>query len=235
MPETIEELKQKRADLRDAQDKLHEVHVPAGTARKMLHDLRIEVRERIDRITVRIQKRRARPNRIEPKVVLTRFSPNRSGRTSDITSIVIHSTESDNVESSSSDLAGVANWFANPSAQVSAHVIVDADGESARCVADADKAWHCVAFNSATLGVENIGHAAQSTWAEAEVKEAARWCARWHKLHGIPLERGVVSGSAITKPGILTHEQLGTAGGGHHDPGSSYPIGRLIEFAKELV
>jgi NAD kinase len=40
---------------------------------------------------------------------------------------------------------------------VSAHVCTDGDGNSARYVPDAAKAWHCAGFNSQSLGVEQIG------------------------------------------------------------------------------
>lgn len=130
-----DKLKEKRADLRDKLDKARK----RGKVGKA-HSLRT----RIQRITSRIRKLRRR-RKAHPRVVLTRISPNRSERTTGIQLIVLHSTESNNVESSDADLAGVAGWFANPASNVSSHVITDGDGHSARCVEDKDKAWHCFA------------------------------------------------------------------------------------------
>jgi hypothetical protein len=176
--------------------------------------------------------------RLRPKVVIQQNSPNQSERTPGIklAAIVIHSTESHN-RPGTSDLLGVAGWLCNPQAQASAHVIVDADGHTARIVPDHRKAWHCGSFNSATLGIEQIGFAAQGKdeWLEdgRELWETARHIARWSMKFNIPLRRGKVSGVNVTKSGILTHGDLGTAGGGHTDPGA-YPIVKVIERASEI-
>lgn len=180
--------------------------------------------------------------RLAPQIVVRTDSPNKSARTAGIKLelIVLHSTESSNVPNSATDLEGVAGWFANPSAQVSAHVITDADGHSARCVPDLLKAWHVAEFNSAALGIEQIGHAADLDWSkrDAQLDETARWIARWNQRHGIPIRRGAVSGASVQAAGVVTHAQLGAAGGGHTDPGTHYPVDEVIRraarFAKAL-
>lgn len=218
----MSDLKAKRADLRDELDKAR-----LRGARGRAHNLRTRIGRITSRIRKQIRRRKARPH-----VVLTRISPNRSVRGAKIELIVLHSTESANIESSSADLAGVAGWFANPSSQVSSHVITDADGDSARCVPDKDKAWHSSAYNSASLGIEQIGRASQSIWGSAELHETARWIARWSKEHGVPIRHGSVSGGRVTRSGVVTHADLGVPGGGHTDPGAAYPLGQVLELAK---
>lgn len=163
--------------------------------------------------------------RVAPKVVLRQPSPNISQRVSPISLIVIHDTEG-------GSLASVGSEFASSSSQVSAHVCTDAKGESARYVRDEDKAWQCVAYNSAALGIEQIGFAAQKDWPAAQVDETARWVARWSVKHGIPIRRAIVLNGRVLRSGVITHEQLGIAGGGHHDPGPAYPMGTLKKRAR---
>lgn len=222
----IENKRAKRADLRDELDKARR-RGEKGRA----HNLRT----RIDKLTVRIRKlvrRKKRRKNAKPSVVLTRISPNRSERTAPISLIVLHSTESPNIESSSADLAGVAGWFANPASQVSSHVITDADGHSARCVPDAEKAWHAAAYNSAALGIEQIGRASQSIWSSEELRETARWIAAWSKDYGVPIDEGRVSNGKVVRPGVVAHAMLGSGGGSHTDPGIAYPFGQVLDLAR---
>lgn len=174
--------------------------------------------------------------RLHPKVVIQRTSPNQSARSGPIQAIVLHSTESHN-RPGTSDLEGVSSWLCNPSAQASAHVVVDADGLSARLVGDDKKAWHCAAYNSATLGIEQVGFAAQgkAAWLRdgRELEETARWIAHFSKKHNIPIRPGKVGQGQVTRSGVLTHAQLGVEGGGHHDPGD-YPLRKVLRRAKSI-
>lgn len=176
--------------------------------------------------------------RVFPKVLVRERSPNQSLRTADISLIILHSTESHNVKGTS-DLKGVAGWFANPASQVSSHVIVDGDGHSARCVRDVAKAWTAGYFNSPSLNIEMIGHAADGAaeWRlerEAQLREVARWIAHWSYKWGIPIQRGEVDSSSgrITRPGIVYHRDLGSLGGGHTDPGQ-FAIRYTMRKARE--
>jgi N-acetyl-anhydromuramyl-L-alanine amidase AmpD len=167
-----------------------------------------------------------------PHVSVNRHSPNRSSRNGIRPSlIVIHSTESTNVPGDQ-DLANVADYLCRTSTQASSHVITDADGHSARLVLDGDKAWHCAGYNSQSLGIEQIGRAAQTAWSRDEIRETARWVARWNKLHGIPIRIGAVSGGKVTRSGVLRHMDLGSIGGGHNDPGSHYPLDAMLKLAR---
>jgi hypothetical protein len=171
--------------------------------------------------------------RIHPHVAVLRHSPNRSSRNGVRPRlIVLHSTEGHNQPGSTADLAGLAAFFANPAAQVSSHVATDSDGKSAVFVRAQDKAWHCAGYNSLALGIEQIGFAAQFTWASAELKESARWVAKWSKDWGIPITRGAVSGGGVARAGVVTHKDLGVIGGGHVDPGSGYDVDRVLHLAR---
>ena len=174
--------------------------------------------------------------RVRPNVVVTQISPNQSERSvATPTILVLHSTESHDVPGSVSDLRGLGDWFAQTAAQASSHVGVDDDGNSARFVRDAKKAWTCVSFNSVSLNIEQIGFASfgWTKWRKRwrQIRESARWIALWSEGYDIPIRRGAVSGSTVTRSGVLTHADLGEAGGGHHDPGP-YPMKRVLFLAR---
>lgn len=174
--------------------------------------------------------------RLRPRIVVRTASPNRSKRSADISLIVLHSTEGKNYPKSTADLKGLGAWFSNPAAQVSCHVATDGDGQSARYVADEDKAWHCAGYNSASLGIEQVGFAADSRTAwlarRPQLRETARWIASWSRTHKIPIRKGAVSNGVVTRSGVLRHSDLGPMGGGHHDPGSGYPFGLVLLTAR---
>lgn len=170
--------------------------------------------------------------RIHPKVVFSRDVRNQSGRGGQKPKlIVVHATESSN-RPGSSDLAAIGTWFDNPAAQASSHVCTDADGNSARYVRDENKAWHCAGFNSVSLGIEQVGRAAQTAWTRDELRETARWIAKWSLKYGIPIRKGAVKGASVTRSGVIRHSELGQVGGGHHDPGPGYPMHSVLALAR---
>jgi N-acetyl-anhydromuramyl-L-alanine amidase AmpD len=138
------------------------------------------------------------------------------------------------------DLRRLGNWFANPDSAVSSHVANDEQGHDARYVRDSRKAWTEVAFNSVGLSIEQIGTDEYSrgnwlTQRAAQLENTAEWIAHWHKKWGIPIARAKVSGSTVVRPGVATHAQLGSAGGGHDDPGPGYPFGHVLVLARSLA
>lgn len=175
--------------------------------------------------------------RLHPNVVDRRYSPCQSERDPvPLNLIVLHDTEGANIPNSVADLAGLGSWFGNLSTQASSHVATDGDGNSARFVSDRRKAWHCAGYNSASLGIEQVGFVSQarSTWLKnwRQLRETARWVAYWSHRYGIPIRRGGVSGGIVTRSGVLRHMDLGTIGGGHVDPGSNYPFNRVLWLAR---
>lgn len=169
--------------------------------------------------------------RIYPRVVIRRNVRNQSLRGTDRPDlIVVHTTESHN-RPGTSDLASIAAWFDNPVSQSSSHVVVDADGTSARLVADTRKAWTQAAFNPRALSIEQIGFASTTRlgWLRQrrELRETARWIAYWSRKHDIPIVR-----IRPHRSGVIGHQGLGQAGGGHHDPGPNYPWRYVLAKAR---
>jgi len=221
-------------DLQDVNETLRAKVAARAKARQLLDRLAKRIpslRKRRKELRKALEEAKA-SGRAKPNVVVDRNVANQSSRYGvKPRLIVLHSTESSEVKGSG-DLASIAAYFDNPAAQASSHVITDGDGNSARCVPDAAKAWTCAAFNSLSLNVEQIGRASQTSWAEAELRETARWIAKWSKDWGIPIVRGAVSGTSVTRSGVVFHSELGAPGGGHSDPGSGYPIGRVLDYAE---
>lgn len=145
--------------------------------------------------------------------------------------IVVHATESTNVPGSSTDLVNVSDWLARVSTKADVHVIVDGDGNSARLVPDGRKAWHVAGYNGYALGIEQVGRAAQTSWSRDELREAARWIARWSAIYRIPIRHGAVTGGRVVSPGVVRHSELGVIGGNHDDPGAGYPLATVLGLA----
>lgn len=170
--------------------------------------------------------------RIRPKVVVRDLSPNHyQGRGQAPTLILLHDTEGHNVHGAA-DLEAVGRIFAGPEPGTSCHVCTDGEGQSGRYVPDEDAAWQAVAYNRAALGIEQIGFAIQTEWPTAQLRETARWIARWSYLYGIPIRKAWTTRGRVLRSGVTTHRKLGASGGGHTDPGLHYPTGRVLDLAR---
>lgn len=153
-----------------------------------------------------------------------RRSPNFSSRHGDaITHLVWHST--------GGSYAGAVGWLCTPAAGASAHLVIREDGgEATQLVHLADKAWHAVAWNSFSVGVEHasLGRGFASA---AQFNESARVFA-WlcHEFHIPPLD------GLHRATGIVYHRELGPGGGGHFDgPGAAVWAAFLERVHAELV
>lgn len=171
-----------------------------------------------------------------PSEQLTMNVVNQSDRTSPIKAIVLHDTEGHDLPGTL-DLKGIGAIFDNSAMQRSAHVCVDGEGNTARYVPDERKAWHCVSYNSQTLGIEQIGFATfiTSIWnrnKRRQLKKVAKWIAWWSQAHSIPIRKGQVADGVVTVSGVVTHGMLGAAGGGHTDPGRGYPFATVLRMAR---
>lgn len=135
-------------------------------------------------------------------------SPNFSSRAGRAVSlIVLHDCEG--------SYAGSINWFSQARSQVSAHLILREDGGEATQMVDfAEKAWHCVAFNGVSIGLEMAGFSAKGFEAP-EWQTAANIVA--YLLHKFNLPP-TWSPMGSKGPGFCSHYDLGVAGGGHKDP-----------------
>lgn len=180
----------------------------------------------------------ARIKRLTPRITVRMRSQHQSTRTAGVplNLIVLHDTESHN-RPGNADLEAIGSWFQNPAAQASAHICVDADGNSARYVRDRAKAWHCAYYNSASLGIEQIGFMTQGRekWLANEklLLETARWIAHWSIRFDIPIRRAVVSKGVVLRSGVTTHAALGALGGNHGDPGE-YPFKWVLRKARKI-
>ncbi len=98
-------------------------------------------------------------------------SPNYSSRNgADIDMIVLHCSTAATVE-------GTIHWFLNRNSRVSAHYVVDKNGDIYQMVRDNCSAWHAKAANSRSIGIEHVGTAADRlTDAQSEASaELVRW------------------------------------------------------------
>jgi N-acetylmuramoyl-L-alanine amidase len=133
-------------------------------------------------------------------------SPNFSRRIARVDLIVLHDCQG--------GYAGSISWFGQARSSVSAHYVVREDGlEATQMVSLADKAWHAMAFNSRSVGIEMAGYL-ENGFSPALLDAVARICAYLCQHLQIPIRhaRGGVG------PGIESHWGLGAIGGGHSDP-----------------
>lgn len=142
--------------------------------------------------------------------IVWRPSPNFSSRHgARINRLVWHAT--------GGSYASSVAWLRNPIADASAHLDIREDGgEVTQLVKLADKAWHAVAANPDSIGVEHASLTAAfaSTGQRDESARVFAWLC--HKYEIPPLD-------ATNRPrGIVRHRSLGAAGGGHSDgPGDT--------------
>jgi hypothetical protein len=155
------------------------------------------------------------------------------------TLIILHDTEGANVPHSARDLVGLGNYFDVWATQASSHVATDADGTSARYVPDEKKAWTQAYYNSMGLSIEQIGFATDN-WRgkekELQLRETARWIAYWSRKYDIPMRTArVTAGGTVTRSGVLQHRRLGALGGGHVDVHVTFPISKVLRYARHYA
>lgn len=86
--------------------------------------------------------------KFQKPVVQWKKSPNFSSRNgSPIRKLVYHYTTSENVN-------GVVSWLTNPESSVSAHYVIDLQGNITQLVQDDQRAWHAYGNNADSIGVE---------------------------------------------------------------------------------
>ena len=140
-------------------------------------------------------------------------SPNQSSRTTAIRTVVLHDTEG--------SYSGAVNWLCNPKAQASAHVVLREDGlEATQLVPYNHKAWACVAYNNQSLNIEMAG-LASTGYGDSELRHAARIVAFFLHKYNLPAVHVKPDARGVLGKGWSLHQDLGTLGGGHHDPGFS--------------
>ena len=113
-------------------------------------------------------------------------SPNFSSRNgTDIDQIVIHYTTAGTAASS-------INHFLNPASEVSAHYIVDKNGDIYQMVSDSDKAWHARSANARSIGIEHVARTHEPITPDQE-------------RTSIALVKWLMAEYGVTKENILAH------------------------------
>ena len=125
----------------------------------------------------------------------------RAGRTSRITTVVIHVTQG--------SYAGTISWFQNPASQVSAHYVVRShDGEITQMVREGDTAYHARSANPYSIGIEHEGYVDNPAWfTDAMYRSSAALTRYLCDKYGLPKNRHTIKG----------HNEL--PGNDHTDPG----------------
>lgn len=114
-------------------------------------------------------------------------SPNRSSRNgARIDKVVLHCTEA--------SLAGTIQEFQKPDGrQVSAHYVIDRNGDIYQMVSDSDRANHCMGANESSIGIEHVG-------AETDVLAASQAAA------SVNLIRWLLEQYQIPRTNIFGHD-----------------------------
>jgi hypothetical protein len=124
-------------------------------------------------------------------------SPNHSSRNGTaIDMIVLHYTDGPTAQSA-------INRFLDPASQVSAHYIVDRNGDIYQMVRDSDKAWHALAANSRSIGIEHVAMPGQGMATAQEQSSVA-------------LIKWLIASYSVTKDNITGH-RYAPGNAGHTD------------------
>lgn len=140
--------------------------------------------------------------------------------------VVLHSTEGHNY-AGVKDLEAVYSLF-NGYRRVSSHWCVDKDGNAWRMVPDREVAYHAGIVNGWSIGIEQVGFAAQTKrqWVTQHSKglyRVAGLLATAHEVHGIPLKHS-------RWRGVCQHVDV-SGFGGHWDCGKGYPEEYVLLWA----
>ena len=153
---------------------------------------------------------------------------------SDVTLIVLHSTEGGTASS-------VAHYFKEAASGGSAHLVVDDHG-CQRCLADERIPWGAPGANTQGFHIEQCGYAAWTLheWEQhiSMLHRVAYKIARASTRFHIPITFLDATELKAGKRGVTTHRAItrwqNSIGkpGDHTDPGEHYPIDLVITLAK---
>jgi hypothetical protein len=146
--------------------------------------------------------------------------------------VVIHCTQSNSARSS-------AQWFANPAAQGSAHIVVD-DFECYRTLEDDDIPWGAKGANTRGFHIEIAGWAQwnRQRWLNHErgLRRAAFKGAFHADKFRIPIRLLTVAQLRSGQRGFATHHLCCQAfTGTHTDPGSHFPIEQFLNWTRDYA
>jgi hypothetical protein len=144
--------------------------------------------------------------------------------------IVLHTAEG------STSYQSLGAYFANPNTQASSHVgIDDTPGVIGEYVPRSGKAWTQANANPYSVSAELCAFAkwTASDWAAHPVmlQNCAAWIAEEAAALGIPIVALTAAQAQGGAAGVCAHVDLGAAGGGHWDCGTSFPMAQVIDMA----
>jgi N-acetylmuramoyl-L-alanine amidase len=163
----------------------------------------------------------------KPPVVTKHQSPNYNSRGgTDIDTIILHHTASNNVQ-------GTISHFKNPKAQASAHYVIDKDGTIYQMVGDEKRAWHAgtswmpgearlagKSVNSRSIGIEIVNDGSGKTpFTAAQYEACGKLCAYLAETYDVP------------KQNILGHKDV--APGRKIDPANNFSWNTFFQEMRE--
>lgn len=129
------------------------------------------------------------------------------------------------------ELEGVVAFWERQALGYGAHVIIDADGNSALCADPGEVTWHTESRNTGMVGIELIGFARFSpkVWwlRRAQLDKLAKWIAWLNLEYGIPIRFSTASGWS----GHIDQTYAYDLPSGHTDPGRFFPKGYVLAKA----
>ena len=158
-------------------------------------------------------------------------SPNYSSRGgAGVRLIVVHTAEG------ARTIESLGSYFQG-NVQASSHTGADDKTNTiGEYVKRTNKAWTQGNFNPVADAIELCGFAAWDTaeWDRhpAMLDNCAQWIAEEAKHYGIPITKLNADQAQGSGRGVCGHNELGSAGGGHWDPGPSFPWNRVLDMAR---
>jgi hypothetical protein len=159
-------------------------------------------------------------------------SPNYSSRGgSGVRLIVVHTAEgARTIESLGSFFQGNVSASSHTGADDKVNTV----GEY---VKRGNKAWTQSEFNPVAVAIELCGFASWSTaeWKNNHdnmLRNCAAWIAEEAAHYGLPINRLSSSEAQGSGRGVCGHNELGSRGGGHWDPGPDFPWDYVIDLAR---
>ena len=162
---------------------------------------------------------------------------NNSARLTSVRLIVVHTTEGAASYQSLGSFFQGTQGGPNP---VSSHVGTDdTPGVVGEYVKRDRASWTVSAFNPVAVNNELCAFAAWTAteWAShpSMLENCAQWIAEESAALGIPIVKLTPAQAQGSSAGVCGHVDLGAPGGGHHDPGPSFPWSAVIQRAQQLA
>lgn len=168
-------------------------------------------------------------------------SPNHSARRGQVRACIVHTAEG------ARSYRDLGSFFANSDNQVSSHTGIDDEkGVIGEYVSRADSAWTQAAYNSLAISTElcaapiDSPYPCGARWSTAEwnrhpnmLQNLADWIREECQHFGLPIQKLSAAQAQAGGRGVCGHVDLGSAGGGHYDPGPNFPWGRVMAMARQ--